>query len=201
MAYDMAYFKRCIREDPTYEVKHAIVDYLSGDFDEAIEVANQICELDNCYDDKLLSYDEVYDFIELMSPVDAFDMGRYSDDITGDGYYRIDGYGHFSRVLKPWDCAKNILYDGFEHIVNGEVEISDELQAVIDLFDEDSRSNNRKSAPRKKPASKAGAKRPAKSQCVKRSGNAGKAPAKKTAQSNNRKPRTTSGKKPANRGC
>lgn len=173
MAADMDYFKRCIREDPSFEVKHAIVEYLHGDFDEAKWVADQLC--DECFNDpdgKLLSSDEAYEIIENMTPVDAYWMGRFSCNIDDGFYYRIDGYGHFEEVIKPWDFLKDILYAGWENIVNGEVEISDDLQAVIDLFDDGHRSNNRKSATKKKPASKA-------------------------SQSNNRKPRTTTGKAPA----
>lgn len=199
MAADMDYFRRCIREDPSFEVKHAIVDYLSGNFDEAKEVADQLC--DECFNDpdgKLLSSDEAYEIIENMTPVDAYWMGRFSCNIDDGFYYRIDGYGHFEEVIEPWDFLKDILYAGWENIVNGEVEISDDLQAVIDLFDDGHRSNNRKSAPKKKPA---------KSQCVKRNASNGKGntkkPASKASQSNNRKPRTTTGnapaKKPANR--
>lgn len=204
MAADLEYFRLCRKTDPSYTVENAIMEYLSGDFDEAMEVANQICDLNDDYDSRVLTYDDVMDIIENMNPVDAFWDGRYSScDINTSGYYYIDGYGHFEAA--DGDHVMNIISDGWEHIVNGECDISDDLQDVIDVFeddddedDDDYRSNNRKSATKKKPASKAGAKKPAKSQCVKRTGTSKtKTPAKKPAQSNNRKPRTTSGKAPA----
>ena len=121
MAADLAYFRKCRDTDPTYEVKHAIVEYLHGDFYEAKTLANELC--DECFNDpdrSLLDVDEVYDLVGLMEPIDAFNMGRLSDDIDSGGYYCIDGYGHFERVLDPWDYLKDILYDGWENIVDGE---------------------------------------------------------------------------------
>ena len=219
MAVDLEYFRRCRDTDPSYTVRDAIVEYLSGDFDEAVWLANEICELNDDYDRRLLTDDDVYEFIRNMDPLEAYQEGCCSGDIKSGTYYRIDGYGHFEEV--DWDHVECILYDGWRRIVNEECDIPDDLQDIIDLFREDDdeddeddddvssmsikRGSSKGKASVKKPATKSNcAKKPAKSQCVKSSGTSkGKASVKKSAskpkQSNNRKPRTTSGKKPAPR--
>ncbi len=203
MAADLEYFRLCRDTDPTYEVKHAIVEYLHGDFDEARELANELC--DDCFnnpDARLLDVDEVYDLVNLMEPIDAFNMGRLSDDIDTRWYYTIDGQGYFEKVLEPWDYLKGILYDGWKHIVNGEFEISDDLQSVIDVFTEEGgRSNNmrssgskrsgtvRRSAPKKKASKpKASSGRPKASQCR-----------RATATKKTTKPKASANRAPARR--
>lgn len=188
MAVDLDYFRRCRDSDPSYKVDNAIVEYLSKHFEEARWLANQICDLNNDSDRCLLSYSDVYEMVEDMSPIDAYEMGHFSEELSYGDYYYIDGDGFFQITLAPWNHVKDILYDGYEDIVNGEFDISDELQSVIDVFQDDVSSKCIK-----RTQSKSSAKKPAtKSNCAKK-------PASKAKQSNNRKPRTTAGKKPAPR--
>ncbi len=189
MAVDLNYFRRCRDFDPSYKVDNAIVEYLSKHFEEARRLANKICDLNNDSDRCLLSYYDVYGMVEDMSPIDAYEMGHHSDELSCGDYYYTDEDGYFQITLTPWNHVKDILYDGYEDIVNGEFEISDELQSVIDVFQEDVSSKCIKRTQSKKSS----AKKPAtKSNCAKK-------PASKAKQSANRKPRTTSGKKPAPR--
>ncbi len=203
---DFNTIKRYRDTDPTYTAEDAVIEYLKGHPGEARDIAYQYWD-ENCPENEPFDQEFAIDnIIGHMSPEDAYWMGVFSEKLTSFGLFRLDGYGHFEAIDDEeeymLDACKEAVHD---IVLYGGYDVSKELQAIIDLFDEDEdddedddyRSNNRKSAPKKKPASKAGAKKPAKSQCVKRSGNADKTPAKKTAQSNNRKPRTTSGKKKA----
>jgi len=200
MAADLEYFRRRRDTDPSYGVQDAIVEYLHGDFDEAKELANQICDLNYDPDGRLLTYDDVLDIIEYMKPVDAFFMARSSDNVVDFGYYTIDGYGHFKAVYEYWDYLDGIISEGWEYVVNGECDISDDLQSVIDLFEgDDGRSDNRRSAGTKRSGTAKRAAPKKKASKPKASAGRPKAGKSKTSSSNARPKAGTPGKAPAKR--
>lgn len=188
------------------KLRTAVCDYLDKNFDEALDIARQYW-YEKDPDSAMLSYDEACDYIETMKPLDAFWLGRFSDSIDADSWYRFDGYGHLKWVYAK-DYVSDVIEEICEDLPDGEYEISDELQAIIDRFmEEDEGSDNRKSAgtqrakrpgtakPKKQPAktkTTAGC-RPKASRCIKRGTTAKpktapkkapvkKAPAKKPAK-------------------
>ncbi len=192
--------KRYRDTDPTYTVTDAIIEYLSGNPAEAKELAYQYWDRN---DPDAIPFDKEFALEEVignMAPREAYWMGIFSEPLTDFNLYRLDGYGHFQAIGDEEEYMLDACKEAVDDIADGEYEISDELQDIIDLFDEDSRSNNRKprASSGKKPVAKNKCtKKPAKSQCVKRGTSNGNA--KKPNQSNNRKPRASSGKKPASR--
>ena len=180
--------------DPTFTAVDAVIEYLRGHPDEARDLAYQYWG-EHDPDGEPFDQEFAIDYIlNHMSPEDAYWMGVFSERLNDYDLFRLDGYGHFEAIGDEEEYMLDACKEAVDGIVDGDYDVSDELQAIIDLFDDGHRSNNRKSAPKKKPAKKS----PAKSQCVKRSGTS-KGSSKKPSQSNNRKPRTTSGKKPAPR--
>lgn len=196
--------KRHRDTDPTYIVNDAISEYLKGHLDEAKDIAHQYWA-EKCPEEEPFDQEFALEhIIGHMSPEDAYWMGVFSEKLNDYDLFCLNGYGHFEAIGDEGEYAlETIMECAVDGIIGGDYEISDELQAIVDLFDDDDdddyRSNNRKSASKKKPTSKGNTKKtPAKSQCVKRPGTS-KGNTKRPSQSNNRKPRTTSGKKPAPR--
>ena len=159
------------------KLRTAVCEYLDKNFDEALDIARQYW-YEKDPDGAMLSYDEACDYIEQMKPLDAFWLGRYSESINPGSWYRFDGYGHLEWVNEE-EYVSDVIEEICEDLPDGEYEISDELQAIIDRFmEDDGRSDNRRSAgtrcsgtakrsaPKKKASKpKASAGRPKASQC------------------------------------
>ena len=143
---------------------------------------NMVMDWVNDYAESGMSREEARDAL-------AESIENMVDEEFGEAYDSI-----LSPMIREFIDSPSSMNIDYEEIADGFLQDYDDGD---DEDDDDYRSNNRKSATKKKPASKAGAKKPAKSQCVKRTGTSkAKTPAKKPAQSNNRKPRTTTGKAP-----
>ncbi len=172
MTKNLEYFKRRRKNDPSYDAPTAIIEYLEENIQEAVLLAYQYWDK-NDPDEIPFGMDYALDeIIGNMTPQEAYWMAINSDPLSPHGSYRLDGYGHFEEIEDETEYMLDACREAADDIAGGWYEVSDELQAIIDLFDEDSKSNNRKPAAKKKPASKA-------------------------KQSSNRKPRTTTGKAPA----
>ena len=180
MAVDLEYYRRCRDSDPTYYPSDAIIHYLSDNFLEAVELANQIS--DDIGDSRLLSYDDCWDIIEKMKrPNEAYRAGMTSDPLMMGHYYLFDG-DRFLLIPNAWAYMKDVFYFASEDIVAGKYDISKDLRAVIDAVTkgdfktcnakarsgagkpaQTSKARSGKSAPKtsKNTRSKAGAKAPA----------------------------------------
>ncbi len=130
MAVDLEYYRRCRDGDPTYYPSNAIIHYLSGNFEEALELANEIS--DDIGDPRLLSYDECWDIIgKMKKPNEAYRAGMTSDPLMMGFYYQFDG-DRFRLIANPWSYMKDIFYEASGDIVAGRYEISKDLRSVID---------------------------------------------------------------------
>ncbi len=183
MAVDLEYYRRCRDTDPTYYPSDAIIHYLSDNFLEALELANQIC--DDNGDSRLLSYDDCWDMIEKMKPDDAYCAGMLSDTLMRGHYFQFDG-DKFRLVPNVWSYMKDVFYFASEDIVAGKYDTSKDLRSVIDAVTKgDFKTCNvkaRSGARRPAQTSKARSGKPApKTSRNVRSKPGAKAPAKKAA--------------------
>lgn len=141
-ASDLGYYRRVKREDPSYTARDAVMEYLDEHPDEAAYIADQYW--DDNPDDEMFDQDRIYDLIDQMKPEEAFRLGCMADEgIIGADWVRFDGYANLRIVHDPKEYRKDACRDGMRHILDGDYEISDELQEIIDLFSDRASYNRR----------------------------------------------------------
>jgi len=164
MSADLEYFRLCRATDPTYTMYNAYKEYLYDNFSEAEEIA-QYYWTEYAYDDEVFDFDSLMELLSCMNTEDVFRLGvfasGYRDDefAYGAPYFKFNGYGNIESVesYDYEDMVQDAAHEAFDMVVDGEIEISDELKAVLDIFgfSSDGASYNRKSKKAsKKPAKK-----------------------------------------------
>ncbi|MBE6526350.1 MAG: hypothetical protein E7Z63_01060 [Thermoplasmata archaeon] len=134
MAADISYYRFCRRTDPTYTPFDAYKEYLSEHLDEAWKIAEETSTFQN--ERIFYNWDEVEDYIEGLSKMDAFDFGRNAD-ISGNGPWHLDGYDN----LEPLDvddfalmCATD-QYTFYDMVCEGDIDVDPELAEILALWD------------------------------------------------------------------
>ena len=86
-----------------------LADELTVDESMISEYCEYLSDNDD-YDNMPMSWDEVEDYINSLSPVDAFNLGQFSNFSYGDDYYRFNGYGNIESI-NTYSLVKEIAED------------------------------------------------------------------------------------------
>lgn len=119
--------------DPSYTLEDAVDEYTNLNIEEAMKLADRICKATNP-DRRMFSCDDVFKYVKRLKPEDAFDKGRFSDEIVYWGYYRIDEDGNFEQLGYPRAYVSSIIYDNWKDVAKGKYGITEQIQGVIDAF-------------------------------------------------------------------
>lgn len=163
------YFIRCRREDPTFDFRAAVKEYLLDHEDVMEEVVKQYWRDISDPDDEPMDYDWFVDMLKEMDVMEVFELGMGSPHVnTGAEWFFYDGV-HVeslddSERLEIMRKAVIDKFDGAEiskAIAKGDIEIPEEMAVILRMF-LDSQDEKRLSVSRNiKPRTKATAKNPA----------------------------------------
>ena len=118
-------------------VRLAIEDYYSDKFEEARELSNEIYGRNRRRDEQIMDIDDVYDYLDCLSPRQAFEYGTRSSKLCDDEYYiiwkRKDGVG-LTYVGNPKEIVMNNISNNWKDIARGRYEdfVPDELRRKIE---------------------------------------------------------------------